>query len=797
MNIIMSKCQAPFLIGRKAYTLFKLKKCFSVPQFAVVSTRGFQDYREHRDIDPELEYDLRKTLEHFLHEGLVAIRSSSTTEDLQGISFAGMYTTTLNIENVSDGINAVVRTWNSVDTHRVRQYCETMNIRAGAMAVIIQHQLNPEVSGVMVTQSPFSVNEILVECCQGLGEKLVSGHITPTRYRIRGYTIVEQRGENFLSKNQLRSLVEAGKKIEKMFKSPQDIEWAFENGKLYILQSRPVMVHASLPRRKGTVWCNVNVRETIPDPVSPMAWSIFDTILFPHILMKTFGIPINQKQYERFRPIELLSGRLYWNMNNTMLYGKSIGPILDALEGSESIDPQMTTAFKAVDSKNLPQPLSTLTMLKFSVVSMMRLTFYLVLSFFRYKSQSKKITDTYEEFKALSNQFEPVEDLVQSRKNMKQWLQLVLGNFCRRYFGGIFLSIFYLIVLSKLLGLKSGKEGEARARKTIIGLLDKTGEMVIALKNLASLARRKTQKVTRSKVKKLYRKDREFKKAFDTFIHDFGHRGPAEFDIASLNWREDYDMVYRLIEAVQDSGKPAIQREAVIEDMLRTAKPFEKFVLKLCIPRIEAFTPLRENGKHIFLQASARMKDQLYLIEKILLTKGYLKQHRDIFFLTLEDIDSIAIDRPNREDIIRLIEMRKREWHAYRQTEAPDIIYESGDRITTAFTSSKVLSGEPLSFGNTKAKARIIRHFSESHKLKKNEILVTHHTDPGWTPLFTTCSGVIIEVGGLICHAAMVARELGIPAIVIKGATVLIPDGTMVELNVDEGCVILGSNLHT
>jgi len=787
----MSKCQAPSLCGRKAYNLFLLKKYFPVPEFAVINTKAFTDYRKCQKITPALEDELKEALKYFLKKGPVAIRSSSTTEDQQGTSFAGMYTTKLNVENIDSGIEAVIRVWRSIDSPRVKNYREQINVSPGSMAVIIQHQLKPEVSGVMVTQSPFSVSEILIECCRGLGEKLVSGQITPTRYRLKGYNIIERKDKDLLSKNQLLELVKAGKKIEKFFKSPQDIEWAIEDGKLYILQSRPTLVHASVPRRQCTVWCNANVRETIPDPISPLCWSIFDDVLFPSLLKGAFGIPINQQQYEKFRPVELLSGRLYWNINNTIAYGKAIGPILDLLEGSESLDPVMATAFKAVDIDNLPKPMSAFTMLRFTAVSLVRLTYYMVLSFFRYRWLSKKITKTYKESDALYTQFKPVDDLVRGLRNTKNWLELVLGRFTRRYFGGVFLSIFHLIFLSRLLRIKLGKRGEVIARKTIIGILDKTGEMVIALNNLAVFAKKKIGKFTHRNLKKLYANDINFHNLFNKFLDDFGHRGPAEFDIASPNWREDHKMVYQLIQIARDSEEYNIDREAILHDLLQASRPFERFILKIFIPRIEVFTPLRENGKHIYLKAAAKVKDQLLIMEKILLRRGYVRQNRDIFFLTLEDLEYIAENQSKRENILKLIKTRKREWQMYRQREAPDIIYESGERITTALKSLKVLLGESLSFGKIKARTRIIKNFDESYKLRAGEILVTHHTDPGWTPLFTTCSGVIIEVGGLICHAAMVARELGIPAVVIKGATSLIPDGTMVELDADEGRVRL------
>lgn len=796
MYIVTSRNKAkPEIVGSKAWNLFILKKYFLVPEFAVITTEGFKSYREHKRIVPEIADELRKTLEYFLRKGPVAIRSSGVNEDLPGISFAGMYSTTLNVKNIDECVAAVVQTWNSVDSKRVKSYCERMNVSTGEMAVLIQHQLNPDISGVMVTQSPFSVNEVLVECCRGLGEKLVSGEITPTRYRLKDKKVIAQKGKNLLSKSQVLKLLNTAKRIEKILKSPQDIEWAIENRKFHILQSRPVSVHASEPRRKCTVWSNVNVRETIPDPVSPMGWSLFNDTIFPIIMRNVFGFPISHQQYKKFRPIELLSGRLYWNVNNMIAYGKPIGPILDLMEAKKSMDPQLSTAFKAVDMNNLPKILSPIRMFTFSIISFIRLIYYILLGFFRYGWLSKKIKKSYKDFNVMYERLEPTDDVLTGAVNVKKWLRLIMSKFARRYFGGLFLSMFYLMLLSRLLRLRMGKKGEAIARKSIIGLIDKTGEMVISINNLALTAQAKMSKVTIANLKKLYKTDSEFKDLFNEFINDFGHRGPAEFDIANPNWRDDYEMVYRFIQAAKNCRKYDIDRRLVIKDLLQSCRPMEIFILKMLIPRIEAFTPLRENAKHIFLKATAKLKDQLFLVEDILHARGYVKKDRDIFFLALSEIDAIAETRYKKTDILKLIEKRKKEWKVYRQTEAPEIIYESGERITASFKPSQVLSGESLSYGKIKGRVRIIKNFNESSKLRDGEILVTHHTDPGWTPLFNIASGVIIEAGGVICHAAMVARELGIPAIVIKGATKLIPDGTVVELDADTGQVTIISNV--
>ncbi|MCK4452887.1 hypothetical protein KAU59_00880, partial [candidate division WOR-3 bacterium] len=125
MYIINTKNNARSeIVGKKAWNLFLLKKYFPIPEFAVITTKGFKDYRKYKKITPALEHELKETLRRFFKKGFVAIRSSGTAEDLPGISFAGMYETTLNIKNIDDGIRAVIRTWNSVDSDRVNKYCE-------------------------------------------------------------------------------------------------------------------------------------------------------------------------------------------------------------------------------------------------------------------------------------------------------------------------------------------------------------------------------------------------------------------------------------------------------------------------------------------------------------------------------------------------------------------------------------------------------------------------------------------------------------------------------------------------
>jgi pyruvate,water dikinase len=325
---------------------------------------------------------------------------------------------------------------------------------------------------------------------------------------------------------------------------------------------------------------------------------------------------------------------------------------------------------------------------------------------------------------------------------------------------------------------------------TTAGLIDKTGEMVLAIRSLAALARRKLKRVTREKIARLYDRDPEFKRELNTFIHHFGHRGPAEFDIASINWREDYSLVYQLI-ASSHASQITTDRARMLKELLAEQRPMERFFIRLFLPRIEALTPLREDGKHHIFRIMAKVKDQLLVLEKQLLERGFLQKQRDIFYLTLEDLDKLCEGRLSTDAARRLVRERRKEWERYLHADVPDIIFSDGRYVSASSSTSGDLSGTSVSFGTVTGRARIIKDFKDSRRLKKGDILITHHTDPGWTPLFSVASGVIIEVGGVICHAAMVAREFGIPALVLRNATTIINDGQTIQLDANEGRVTI------
>ncbi len=776
-------------VGSKAMSLFRLARHLNVPDFVVLAARAYQEFAPQSVLAAELEEEIKDVFQMFLAGGPVAVRSSATAEDTPGASFAGMYNTSLNITSVEDGIEAVVKTWRSLDSERAVSYRKKIDCDRGVMAVIIQHQLKPETSGVIFTADPLGRDDLLIECCSGLGEKFVSGSVEPSRYRIRKNVVHTRTGDDILSDNQINELIKTGKKIEGLFNGPQDIEWAYENGQLYILQSRPITKIATV-KKKGTVWSNVNVRETIPDPISPMMYSIFESIMFPLIIIDTFGVPISRKQYYKYPAVERVLGRLYWNVNNTMALGRTIDPIMRLLSADKNLDPQMAAAFKEVDLKTIPALIPFFRSVIFSISAMMRMTTFIIKSSIFMRGTVKKVNRELFETLAMAEEYEVTADLNEGVKKVQKLITDIANKITRRYFGGLFLSLFYFILLGVVLKLRTGKKGETIARKTIVGLIDRTGEMVIAVEELADLAQKKIRNFDVGEIKNLYNTDEEFKNSFDDFIRKFGHRGPAEFDVASPNWREDHNMLFRLI-ATHKKVRREQDRKQIIKEIINNVRPFERFVIKLLLPRIEAFAPLRENGKHYYFKANAKAKDQFFKISEQLVAKKYYDDIRDIFFLELEDLNAITGGRVTPDQIRATVSRRKKERIEYEKIDAPDLVFDDGQTVSFSCETGPIMTGEPVSFGRVRGKACIVRDFKSSSKLRPGEILVTHHTDPGWMPLFSVCGGVIVEAGGLICHAAMVARELGVPAVVLRNATSAIPDGTVIELDADVGKITL------
>ena len=235
------------LVGGKGASLGKLiSRGFAVPEGFIITTTAYQKFR-NKTISESFKKELLSAFDQ-LHTDTVAVRSSAVSEDAHNASWAGQFESYLNIhkQNLLDSIQ---KCWVSLHSRRVNTYAKNYNNtnKNVAMAVVVQKMVQSDVSGVLFTVNPLTkdTNEIVIEACRGLGEKLVQGEIIPDSYSINKKTLqtkskyISNQHSN-LSDKQLRELAILATKIEKYFQRPQDIEWALQKNEFAILQSRPI-----------------------------------------------------------------------------------------------------------------------------------------------------------------------------------------------------------------------------------------------------------------------------------------------------------------------------------------------------------------------------------------------------------------------------------------------------------------------------------------------------------------------------------------------------------------------------
>jgi pyruvate,water dikinase len=324
-----SKESSQELCGNKAHNLFILEKLFKIPPFIVISTNAFK-------VKDSLEQDFWEFLEQergylFKNEKLI-VRSSSTMEDSEMKSFAGQYNSTLNVDSKEKLVEAIKKTWESayVENPYTKNYCTKDDVNV-LMGVIIQKQINPSISGILATRNPLGDKSILIECTKGLGDNLASGLLNPTSYKIIN-DIIHCTGEDILNRKDLYKLFKIGRKCEKYFNSPQDIEWCICDNTIYIVQCRPIRIIDE------DIFSNANFRETIPNPISQMGWSIWNEILFTKVLVKSFKFIKDKKYFENNRIVKKYYGRLYFNLNNLCKYLYFFRPFINEYEILSKID---------------------------------------------------------------------------------------------------------------------------------------------------------------------------------------------------------------------------------------------------------------------------------------------------------------------------------------------------------------------------------------------------------------------------------------------------------------------------
>ncbi len=797
----------------------------------------------------------------------VAVRSSATAEDLPDMSFAGQHDTYLNVSGEADVLFCVKKCWASLWSDRAIAYRNKNNIdhTAVLMAVVIQQMVPAAVSGILFTAHPVTnnTNELVINAAWGLGESVVSGKIAPDEYAVAKDTVIvtnkniaekttmitlgdkgaveipvpaEQRRQVCLSDQQIQELAGIGKQIEEFFGAPQDIEWGLCENQFFILQSRPITTlhetSASIPiiwanrtvkeELKDTVvfWSNWNVRETLPYPLTPLSWSYFSDVIFPGMFKIFFQITPESPLYPYYSSgVDLVYGRLYWNMN--ALYGHPIWGLFFKYF-LHRIDKQAGELFSALYKRGELQPLQgdrNFRAVWLGLWNMLRIAsgLFAVPWLFPAEKLAKRCAQYLRE----SSRFEHVELQGKSDAELLRQVKEFTG-YTIDFWTSSFLLMGYGAFAYEVLRFLTRKWDDVPAERLIAGIPGtKTTEGALELYKLSEIPDSLKQRFLTCPIEAIpamleeSKAGKDFLKRLAGFLDQFGHRGPKEFDIGQPRWQDDPTFVFQMIKnylqldqqdttPVEHFQQMAEERERLTErvrqrlsqGLLAKVFPVKRWFFNWMLEKAHIYLPFRENPKYYVFKCYSGSRRIFSELGSRLCKEGYCETPEDVYFLMVPELEVLFHGKDtDKERIKNLIRQRKEEWHRNLAIEPPFVVRSDGKPVSYSeeeSSAANILKGDPASGGRVTGTARIILDPAEGCVFNKGEILVAPFTDPGWTPLFLTAKALVMETGGIMCHGAVVAREYGIPAVVgVKLATKRIKTGDEITVDGQQGKVIL------
>lgn len=786
---------------------------------------------EEIPVPGDIEAAITGALTRFGERSAYAVRSSATAEDLPTASFAGQQDTYLNVVGPEAVLRHVSRCWASLFTERAVVYRRRNGIdhRTVHMAVVVQRMVFPQASGILFTADPVTGDRrtATVDAGFGLGEALVSGLVNPDVFTVRDGRVVartiavkeravhplpaggtreaavdaRQRDRPALTDEQAVRLVEIGRRIEAHFGSPQDIEWCLVDDDVRIVQSRPITTLFPVPVREpgdeeNRVYVSVGHGQMMTDAMKPLGYSMWQL---------TAMVPMHEAGGRLFVDV---TGRLASPTTREGLLdalGKGDPLVRDALEtvlNRGDFVPTLPAPAPAVPSPvpraapaAPPAPIPTDPAVVTGLIERSRASVAALERDIRTKSGPAL-------FDFLLEAFEEHKRVLGDPLSM------------RAIMAGMEATWWLNEKLLEWLGEKNAADTLTLSAPDNI-----TSEMGLALLDVADAVRPWPAVVDFLREAR-HTESADFwdglakveggtgaRAAIETYLDRYGMRCVGEIDITRPRWSErPATLVPAILDNVRNFGPGAAERR--FEEGRRKAREKEQEVLtrlralpdgerkaeetRRMIERVRTFIGYREYPKYGIVCRYFAYKRALLAEADRLVRAGVLTRREDAFYLTFQEFREAACS--NRVDE-RLLRRREEAFLSYRALTPPRVLTSDGEALSGAYRRDDVpegaLTGLPVSAGTVEGRARVVLDLADAD-LEAGDILVTPFTDPSWSPLFVGIAGLVAEVGGLMTHGAVIAREYGLPAVVgVAGATRSIRDGQRVRLHGTDGYVEL------
>ena len=772
-------------------------------------------------IPEEIEDEITHFLSMLGEKNAYAVRSSATAEDLPTTSFAGQQDTYLNIIGKKAILKHISKCWASLFTERAVTYrlqngFDHLNVH---LSIVVQKMVFPQASGILFTADPITSNRKVssIDASFGLGEALVSGLVNADSYKVHNGEIIDKKistkkiaidalkeggtkeqkispelqNRQALMDEQILQLERIGRRIEEHFIHPQDIEWCLVDDTFTIVQSRPITTLYPIPEandQENHVYISVGHQQMMTEPIKPLGLSFF--------LLTTNA------------PMRKAGGRLFVDVTHQLALPVSRNVLLNAMGQHDPLmkDALMNIMERGDFIKSLPND-------------------------YKAPRPSRGNTDMLAQ---IENNPTIVSDLMKksqtSIEKLKQKIQTKLGSdlfdfilediqeLKKILFAPQSSAVFMAAINASTWVNEKMNEwlGEKNAADTLSQSVPNniTSEMGLALLDVADVIRPYPEVIGYLQHVKdenflneldKFEGGRETRDAFNAFLSKFGMRCSGEIDMTRTRWSEKPATLVPMILSNIKNFEPnaskrkfeqgqhaALKKEQQLLDRLKKLPDGEQKAkeTKRMIDLIRNFIGYREYPKYGMMNRYFIYKQALLKEAEQLVKAGVIHEKEDIYYLTFEEFHEAV--RTNKLDN-QIINKRKDDYKLYEKLTPPRVITSDGEIVTGEYKRenlpAKALVGLPVSSGVIEGRARVILNI-EGADLEEGDILVTTFTDPSWTPLFVSIKGLVTEVGGLMTHGAVIAREYGLPAVVgVENATKLIKDGQRIRVHGAEGYV--------
>ncbi|ONI73952.1 phosphoenolpyruvate synthase [Kribbella sp. ALI-6-A] len=774
---------------------------------------------EAMTVPDELAAAVSDAVGRFGEHAAYAVRSSATAEDLPTASFAGQQDTYLNVVGPAAILQHIGRCWASLFTERAVTYRlrNGFDHRRIHMAVVVQQMVFSQAAGILFTADPVSGNRKVatVDAGFGLGEALVSGLVNPDVFTVRDEVVAktiaakqlavealptggtrevaidaDRQEQPALTDEQAVRLVQLGRRIEAHFGRPQDIEWCLVDDDFLIVQSRPITTLFPVPEtgdQGNQVFLSVGHQQMMTDAMKPLGWSMW--------------------QLTAMAPMYEAAGRLFVDATARLaspairpgfldLVGRADPLIRDALEtvldrGDFIVTgPDEAPAGPPAGGASAPPPIETDPAVVIELVE-----------------RSQVSTE------ALRRDIAPLagpalfDFLLEAFQEHKR----VLGDplSMQAIMAGMDATWWLNDHLQEWLGEKNAAD-----TLTLSAPHNITSEMGLDLLDVADVIRPHPEVVaflqgvdSEDFLDELpkYEGGAAARDAIEGYLDRYGMRCAGEIDITRPRWSESPSTLVPLILDNVKLFEPGTARQR-FEQGRQKAEAFRQDVLERLralpdgeqkaaetermIDRVRTFIGYREYPKYNLIRRYFVYKQALLGEAERLVQAGVLAEKEDIFYLTFQELHDVV--RTHEVDG-HLVQERKDAFRSYQSLTPPRVLTSDGEAINGAYRRDDVpagaLVGLPVSAGTVEGRARVILDLAKAD-LEPGDILVTAFTDPSWSPLFVGITGLVTEVGGLMTHGAVIAREYGLPAVVgVEQATRLIQDGQRIRVHGTDGYV--------